>query len=102
MYAMARFFSPDELGTLKAKVKYPSSHSSLCGDWIRKPGNRLLLDSRSFLILEPITRRFLELTLEGAGLITPTASPENVQNLNEAIKSFAWYPVLSIGVGIRL
>ena len=96
-----KVFSPDELGTLKAKVKYPAAIHPYVGIGF---GNLATGSSRFTFLLDlgAYYSAVPELTLEGAGLITPTASPENVQNLNEAIKSFAWYPVLSIGVGIRL
>ena len=96
-----KVFSPERLGTLKATVKYPAALHPYVGLGF---GNLATGNSRVTFLLDlgAYYSSAPELSLENDGLFGPTADPENVQTINDGIKSFAWYPVISIGVGFRL
>lgn len=96
-----KVFSPDRLGTLKATVNYPAAVHPYVGLGF---GNLATGNSRVTFLLDigAYYSSAPELTLENDGLFEPTTDPENVQTINDGIKSFAWYPVLTIGFGIRL
>lgn len=94
-------FSPQKLGNLTAKVSYPSAAHPYVGLGFGSLGNgksliTFLFDIGAYYTGSP------EIELSNEGLFSPTTEPENVQVLNDGLESFAWYPVVSIGFGIRL
>ena len=96
-----KVFSPAKLGNLTATVKYPSSMHPYVGIGFGSLGNgeglvTFLFDAGAYFTGAP------EIELFNDGLFRPTTDPENVQVLNDGLESFAWYPVVSIGFGIRL
>lgn len=96
-----KVFLPDRLGKLTGSITYPSSVHPYAGIGF---GNLARGSSRiTFLFdLGVIYTGAPELELGNDGLFKPTTAPENVQSINDGIESFAWYPVLSLGFGIRL
>lgn len=94
-------FSPQKLGNLTAKVSYPSAAHPYIGMGFGSLGNgksliTFLFDIGAYYTGSP------EIELHNDGLFSPTTDPDNVQVLNDGLESFAWYPVVSIGFGIRL
>lgn len=94
-------FTPDKLGSLGANISYKSSIHPYMGIGFGSLGNgesrvTFLFDLGVYYTGSP------EIELENDGLFKPTVEAENVQVLNDGLESFKWYPVLSLGVGIRL
>lgn len=94
-------FSPQKLGNLTAKVSYPSAIHPYVGMGFGSLGNgksliTFMFDVGAYYTGSP------EIELFNDGLFSPTTDPENVQVINDGLESFAWYPVVSIGIGIRL
>ena len=96
-----KVFQPDRLGQLDYTITYPSSIHPYAGVGF---GNLGRGKSRiTFLFdLGFIYSGAPEIELDNDGLFRPTTTSENVQPLNDGIESFAWFPVLSIGVGFRI
>ncbi|MDA0379405.1 MAG: hypothetical protein O3C45_09445 [Bacteroidetes bacterium] len=94
-------FSPQKLGNLTARISYPSAIHPYVGMGFGSLGNgksliTFLFDIGAYYTGSP------EIELYNDGLFSPTTDPENVQVLNDGLESFAWYPVVSLGIGIRL
>jgi len=96
-----KVFSPERLGTLGGGITYPSGIHPYGGIGF---GNLARGDSRVTFMFDLgfFYTGAPELTLTNNGLFEPTTASENVQPINDGIESFAWYPVVSIGFGIRL
>ena len=96
-----KVFSPEKLGDFKASVTYGSSIHPYMGVGFGSLGHgesrvTFLFDLGVYYTGSP------EVELENQGLFQPTTETENVQVLNDGLESFTWYPVLSLGFGIRL
>jgi len=96
-----KVFSPEKLGDFKASVTYSSPIHPYMGIGFGSLGNgesrlTFLFDLGVYYTGSP------EVELENQGLFKPTTEAENVQVLNDGLESFTWYPVLSLGIGIRL
>ena len=94
-------FSPQKLGNLTARVSYPSPVHPYVGLGFGNLGRgksliTFLFDVGAYYTGSP------EIEMQNDGLFSPTTDPENVQVLNDGIESFVWYPVVSIGIGIRI
>ncbi|MEM9665044.1 MAG: hypothetical protein AAF970_08930 [Bacteroidota bacterium] len=93
-----REFAPERLGSLTAELDYGSKFSPYLGLGLGHParGKRvgLLFDLGVLYAGSPT------LNLEGEGMIGPTANHE--ATLNEGIESFQFYPVMSLGLSVRL
>lgn len=96
-YDDQKTFSVERLGTLSGSVTYASSVAPYVGLGFGNP-----LSSRvSFLFdVGALYTGAPEVTLQGTGLIAPTAN--HATTINEGISTFTWYPVLSFGLGFRL
>lgn len=92
--------TPDRLGTLAANVTYPASLQPYAGIGF---GNLAYGQSTITFLFDAgvIYAGSPEITLSNDGLFSPTTTEENVQTLNDGIESFKWYPVVSLGIGIR-
>ncbi len=98
---LGKEFSPDKLGSLRANVSYPSAIQPYMGIGFGNLARgrsviTFLLDIGAFYTGAP------EIDLQNDGLFRPTTDPDNVQVLNDGLESFVWYPVLTLGVGIRI
>ena len=96
-----KVLTPQKLGDFSASAKYPSSVHPYMGIGFGSLGwgqSRVtfLFDLGVYYTGAP------ELTLKNQGLFEPTTTKENVQPINDGLDSFRWYPVLSLGLGIRL
>ncbi len=96
-----KIFSPERLGTLSGTIEYPSGihpYGGIGFGNLARGNSRVtfMFDLGFFYTGAP------EITLDTDGLFKPTTAPENLQSINDGIESFAWYPVLSIGIGIRI
>ncbi len=96
-----KVFQPEKLGDLDYAISYPSSIHPYAGIGF---GNLGRGKSRiTFLFdLSVIYSGAPEIELNNDGLFAPTTTRENLKPLNDGIESFAWFPVISIGVGFRI
>lgn len=94
-YDETKTFAPEKLGTLSGKLEYPAI-SPYAGVGIGNAANSRI----SFLLdLGVLYTGSPEVTIEGTGMIAPTAN--HAPTINEGLKSFQWYPFLSLGLGYR-
>lgn len=95
-----KLFAPNRLGSFGATVEYSSAVAPYAGIGFGKVAGKsrigFLLDLGVLYAGSPI------IDLEGEGLLAPTASEEQENNLNQGIESFKWYPNVSIGLAIRI
>ncbi|MDE2997124.1 MAG: hypothetical protein OXT73_10380 [Bacteroidota bacterium] len=94
-------FSAERVGKLTGKVSYASGMHPYIGMGFGNLGTgqgliTFLFDLGAYFTGSP------SIEMDGQGLIRPTAESDNVQVLNDGIESFTWYPVVSLGIGIRL
>ena len=96
-----KVFQPDKLGKLDYAISYPSSIHPYAGLGF---GNLGRGKSRVTFLFDVgvIYSGAPEIELSNDGLFAPTTTSENLQPLNDGIESFAWFPVISIGVGFRI
>lgn len=95
-----KVFLPERLGSFGADVAYSSTIAPYLGMGFGKVAGRkrvgFLLDIGALYAGSP------EIDLVATGLLAPTASADQEADLNRGIESFKWYPVVSMGLAIRL
>lgn len=95
----SRTFTTQQIGSLTAELGYGSSIQPYVGIGFGNParGGRigLLFDAGVLLSGPP------ELTMSGTGMIAPTAT-ENQETIQEALDGIEIFPVLSLGLSVRL
>jgi hypothetical protein len=94
-------FQASKLGSLGAGVGYASSIAPYAGIGFGKAAGAhsrigFLFDLGALYTGSP------EVDLNGTGLLAPTAGQENEDTLNTGLESFQFYPVISLGLAIRL
>ncbi|MFT4604500.1 MAG: hypothetical protein ACI9W4_001231 [Rhodothermales bacterium] len=95
-----KLFAPNRLGSFGATLSYSSAIAPYAGIGFGRVAGKqrigLLLDIGALYTGSP------EIDLDGSGLLAPTASPEQENTLNQGIESFQWFPVVSVGVAVRI
>ncbi|MBO6574554.1 MAG: hypothetical protein JJ896_03985 [Rhodothermales bacterium] len=95
-----KVFTPQRMGSMGMTVSHPSSVAPYVGlGFGRVAGTKrvgFLFDVGTLYTGSP------EIDLVADGLLAPTASTDQEATLNEGIESFQWYPVVSLGLAIRL
>lgn len=96
-----KLFQPERLGTLGGTISYPNPVQPYLGLGF---GNLGRGESRVTVMFDlgVIYTGSPEIDLEATGLLTPTASGEQEDVLNEGLESFVLYPVFSFGIGVRI
>lgn len=94
----ARTFSPEDVGQLQGEISFPlvSPYAGLGF------GNAVSLNRRVGVALDlgVIYHRQPSVDLTGTGMVAPTA--EQAPQLEENLESFQLFPVLSLGLNVRL
>ena len=88
-------FTPDKLGNLAIEYTYPSKINPYLGIGF---GN--LAGGAPFSVQFDLGALYVgspEVTMDGEGMIAPTVNWAG--RINEALETFKWYPVLSLGFG---
>lgn len=96
----SRSYTPDEVGSLGVDVAFESSIAPYAGLGF---GNALSGGRFGFnLDLGVLYVGSPDVTLRADGMLTPTASAEQEQQIERNLESIKWYPVLSLGFTTRL
>ena len=95
-----KVFTPQRMGSFGATVSHPSSVAPYMGIGFGRVAGQsrigFLFDIGTLYTGSP------EIDLEADGLLAPTADPEQEAELNRGVESFQWYPVVSLGLAIRI
>ena len=95
-----KLFTPERMGSFGATVSHPTKVAPYLGLGLgRVAGQKrvgFLFDAGALYTGSP------EIDLEATGILSPTADPEQEAGLNEGLESFQWYPVVSLGIAIRI
>jgi len=92
-------FGPERLGSLDVLVTYPNSVMPYLGVGFGNPlakGLPVKLNMSLGLMYSGVP----ELTMTGAGLISPTT--DQAINFQEGLNEFAWFPVFKLGLSFRV
>jgi len=97
----AKEFSASKLGSLGASIGYASTIAPYAGIGFGKAAGThsrigFLLDVGALYTGSPVV------DLQGSGLLAPTAGMENEDTLNTGLESFQFFPVVSLGLSIRI
>jgi hypothetical protein len=92
-------FSPERLGSISARVRYPNQWMPYFGIGF---GNSLAkgLPIKLNMSLGLLYSGAPELQMEGSGLIAPTV--DQVVNFQQGLNEFEWYPVFKLGLSFRI
>lgn len=94
-----RTFTPEELGTLTGEAKYKSNFAPYVGMGFGNPvktGKTV----GAFVRIGAMYTDSPDFRMNGTGMIEPTAAQD--KNIEDGLRDFKWYPVVNLGLSIKL
>lgn len=94
-----KVFSPDRLGSLSAELTYPNALMPYFGVGFGNAVAKAGIPVKVNMSLGLMYSGAPELTLNGTGMIAPTA--DQAPNIQQGLNEFNWFPVFTLGLSFR-